>query len=103
MIFPQVRHVCERGKIMIAYKPIFCYDRVMKNTIYFHIFKGEKQFVGEGVGIPVVTQGKTLDMLYRNIKEAVELYLESGSARKAFATKHPSVFMNIELSLNAKA
>ena len=75
----------------------------MKNSIYFHIFKGEKQFVAEGVGVPVITQGKTLDALYKNIKEAVSLYLESRSARRSFNTRHPSIFMNIELSSNAKA
>ena len=39
----------------------------MKRIIQFHIFKGEWQYVAEGVDLPVVTQGATLDELVRNI------------------------------------
>lgn len=69
----------------------------MKTSIYFHIFKGEKQYVAEGVGVPIVTQGKNLDILSKNIQEAVSLYLESKPAKKEFSIKHPGVFMNFEL------
>ena len=69
----------------------------MKNSISFTIFKGDKYYVAEGVGVPVVTQGKTLDELSRNILEAVTLYLESPIIRKKFTIKKPSIFMNIEL------
>lgn len=49
----------------------------MKNIIQFHIYKGEKYYVAEGVDLPVVTQGKTLDELMENIKEAAELHFYS--------------------------
>ena len=48
---------------------------VMKNIIQFYINKGENYYVAQGVDLPVVTQGKTLDELMKNIKEAVELHL----------------------------
>ena len=48
----------------------------MKHIIQFHIFKGERQYVAEGVDLPVITQGKTLDELVNNIREAVSLQLE---------------------------
>jgi predicted RNase H-like HicB family nuclease len=35
----------------------------------------ESGFVGECLDIPVVTQGRTLDEVYRNLQEAVELHL----------------------------
>ena len=69
----------------------------MKNSISFTIFKGDKYYVAEGVGVPVVTQGKTLDQLSKNIIEAVTLYLESPIIRKKFSVKKPSIFMNIQL------
>jgi len=47
----------------------------MKNIIQFYINKGEKYYVVQGIDLPVVTQGKTLDELMKNIKEAVELHL----------------------------
>ena len=47
----------------------------MKRIIQFHISKGDKYYVAEGIDLPVVTQGKTLDELVANIKEATELHL----------------------------
>ena len=48
----------------------------MKHIIRFHIFKGEKYYIAQGVDLPIITQGKTLDELTENIKEAVSLQLE---------------------------
>ncbi|MBI4647033.1 MAG: type II toxin-antitoxin system HicB family antitoxin [Bacteroidia bacterium] len=48
----------------------------MKRTILFRIYKGEKYYIAEGVDVPVVTQGKTLDQLISNLKEAIELHFE---------------------------
>ena len=43
----------------------------MKKIIQFHIYKGDKHYVAQGVDLPVVTQGETLDELAKNIQEAV--------------------------------
>lgn len=51
----------------------------MKKSISFHIHKSNKQYVAEGVGVPIVTQGKTFDALTKNIVEAVEVYLHKGA------------------------
>ena len=48
----------------------------MKHIIQFHICKGERQYVAEGVDLPVVTQGKTLDELVVNIQEAVNVQFD---------------------------
>jgi predicted RNase H-like HicB family nuclease len=50
--------------------------RKMKKIIQVHIFKGENHFVAECLDLPVVTQGKTLDELAQNLKEAIALQLE---------------------------
>ena len=48
----------------------------MKRIIQFHISKGDKYYTAEEVDLSVVTQGKTLDELAKNIQEAVDLHLE---------------------------
>jgi len=48
----------------------------MKKIIQVRISKGEKYYVAECVDLPVVTQGKTLDEVTENIKEAISLHLE---------------------------
>ena len=50
----------------------------MKRIIQSHVFKGERQYVAEGVDLPVVTQGATLDELVRNIQEAVGVQIGAG-------------------------
>ncbi len=64
----------------------------MKNIIQFHIYKGESYYIAEGVDLPIVTQGKTLDELAKNIKEAVELQLENENL-----SPNLSILLNFEL------
>ena len=59
--------------------------------------KGDKYYVAEGVDLPIVTQGKTLDELARNIEEAVELHLEGENPADFGIAPNPSVLMNFEL------
>ncbi|MEK7151352.1 MAG: type II toxin-antitoxin system HicB family antitoxin [Patescibacteria group bacterium] len=69
----------------------------MKRIIQFHISKGDEYYTAEGVDLPIVTQGKTLDELAKNIQEAVELHLK-GEDPADFGFEHnPSVLMNFEL------
>ena len=75
----------------------------MKNIIQFHISKGDKYYVAEGIDLPVVTQAKTLDELAENIKEAVELQLEGESPADFGLSPHPSVLVNFELAANTYA
>lgn len=48
----------------------------MKQIIQVHISKGDKYFVAECADLPVVTQGKTLNELAKNLNEAIALQLE---------------------------
>lgn len=75
----------------------------MKRIIQFHIFKGERQYVAEGVDVPVVTQGKTLDELVHNIQEAVALQLEGERLEDFDLAPDPSVLINLELAPLAHA
>lgn len=70
----------------------------MRKVIQFSIFKGEEYFVAEGVNIPVVTQGKTLDDLIINLKEALLLFLEEEDLSKYDIQTNPAIIANIELN-----
>jgi len=73
-----------------------------RNIIQFNVSKGEKYFVAAGVDFPVVTQAKTLDALYNNIKEAVMLHLsDRRTAANLGLSRKPSVITNIEIPLYA--
>ncbi len=75
----------------------------MKSIIQFHLYKGEKCYVAEGVDLPVVTQGKTLDELAKNIQEAVELQLEGENLEEFDLSPRPTILANFELPSLANA
>lgn len=75
----------------------------MKKIIQFHISKGDKYYVAEGIDLPIVTQGKTLDELAYNIQEAVELHLEEENLADFDLAPDPSVLLNLELPINRRA
>ena len=52
------------------------YNINMKKIIQFSILRGDKYYAAEGVGLPIFTQGLTLDELVVNIKEATDLYFK---------------------------
>lgn len=70
----------------------------MSNIIQFYISKGDKFYVAEGVNLPVVTQGKTLDELVENIKEATALALEGENLSELGLSSKPSLLINFEVS-----
>jgi predicted RNase H-like HicB family nuclease len=71
----------------------------MRNIIYVQIYKGEHGgYVAEGMNLPVVTQGKDLDEVVKNLKEAVELHLDGEDLSVFDFSKQPEVLVNFELS-----
>lgn len=77
----------------------------MKKIIQVHIYKGEKYYIAECLDLPVVAQGKTLDELISNLKEAVALQLEGENLANFDLVAEPSIMANIEVDslLYAKA
>ena len=77
----------------------------MRHIIQFYIYKGEKQYIAEGIELSIVTQGKTLDELVKNIQEALEVHLHGEDLEDFGLAKHPSVLLNFELPtwINAQA
>ncbi|KKT47838.1 MAG: hypothetical protein UW39_C0005G0029 [Parcubacteria group bacterium GW2011_GWC2_44_17] len=75
----------------------------MKHILYFHIYKGDSQYVAEGIDVPVVTQAKTLDELMNNVKEAVSLHLESEDLNELGVAPFASILVNMEVPLREYA
>ena len=75
----------------------------MKKIIQVHIYKGEKYYVAECLDLPVVTQGKTLDELATNLKEAIALQLEGENLADFDLAPAPSVLANLELDVQVYA
>lgn len=75
----------------------------MKKIIQAHIYKSEKYYVAECLDLPVVTQGKTLDELTANLKEAIALQLEGENLADFDLAPEPSVLANLELDTKVYA
>ena len=71
----------------------------MKKSISFHIYKGDKYYIAEGMGVPIVTQGKTLDILHKNMAEAVQVFLDRENPRQLGIVKNPAVLFSGELDV----
>ena len=70
---------------------------IMKKIIQVRISKGEEQYVAECLDLPVVTQGRTLDELARNLQEALALHLEGEDLAQFDLAPNPSVLASFEL------
>jgi len=75
----------------------------MKNIIQFQISENDGGYVAEGVSVPIVTQGDTLDELAANIREAVGLYVKGENLAGLGFAATPSVLANFEISSLAHA
>ena len=71
----------------------------MKKIIQARIYKGESQFIGECLDLPVVTQGKTLDEVTANLEEAISLHLEDEDFAEWDLVAEPSVLASLELDV----
>lgn len=77
----------------------------MQHTIKAYIHKGEKQYVAECMGLPVVTQGHTLEEVVKNLQEAVGLQLEGEDLQDWDLAPNPTLLITYEVEppLIAKA
>ena len=65
------------------------------------IKKGEKQFVALCPGLDVVSQGYTVEDALKNLKEAVELYIEEMGIPEEISSGD-TIVVNFEVKYNAK-
>ena len=64
------------------------------------INKGKKWYVARCVELGVVSQGKTIEETQKNIKEAVELYLEDNPKFKSGLLKVAPLITTFDLQYN---
>ncbi len=70
----------------------------MQHTIKAVIRPGEQSgYVAECLEIPVVTQGKTLDEVAKNLHEAVTLHLEGENMAELGLAASPTIVVTFEL------
>lgn len=61
------------------------------------INRESKWYVAHCAELGVVSQGKTIEEAQKNLKEAVELYLEDNPKAKIHLSKAPSLITTLEL------
>jgi predicted RNase H-like HicB family nuclease len=67
----------------------------MKKVVNVQITHGDSYYVAESLDLPIVTQGKTLDEVMANVREAVELALSDGDDELYGFIPNPSIVANI--------
>ena len=63
----------------------------------FKVYKGEKYYIAECMDLPVVTQGRTLDEVVENVKDAIALHLEGEDMKEWDILSDFSILVNLEL------
>lgn len=66
-----------------------------KSTVIIN--KEGRWFVARSVELGVVSQGKTIETAKKNLREAVELYLEDLPKNEYFLTKESPLITSIEI------
>jgi predicted RNase H-like HicB family nuclease len=70
----------------------------LQQTIKSFIRPGEQSgYIAECLEISVVTQGKTLDEVVQNLREAVSLHLEDENPAEFGLIDNPSILVTFEL------
>jgi predicted RNase H-like HicB family nuclease len=69
----------------------------MKKVIQVRIYMGDKQYVAECSDLPVVSQGKTLDEVASNIREAIGLHLEGEDLEEWNIVPDCAILANFEI------
>jgi len=70
--------------------------RPVSDSIHVVVARGEKYYVADCMEIAVVTQGRTLDELLANLKEAVALHLEGENLSEFGLTEAPRLVITYE-------
>lgn len=74
-----------------------------RGILQFFVSESDGGYVAEGISVPIITQGDTLDELTTNIKEAVGLFLEGEDLAELGFADEPRVLVNFELPALAHA
>lgn len=77
----------------------------LRDTIHVVVYRSSGVYVGEGLEIAVVTQGRSLDELVSNMREAIILHLEAENPGDFGLTSRPRIAVTFEdtIYFNAEA
>ena len=71
----------------------------MNKIITFQVTKGKDgYYTASADDVAIFTQGKTFEILLRNIREAVEVSLDLFTGRRADKRDFPPIMMNMDFS-----
>jgi len=80
-----------------AYTPV----RPLSDTIHIVVRRSAGFYIAESLELALVTQGRSLDELLRNLKQAVRLHLEGEDLGAFGLSASPRIVMTYEESLSA--
>ena len=67
-------------------------------TIKAQIYTGDDSgFIAECIELPIVTQGKTLDEVVKNLREAISLHLDGEDLATLGFPPNPPIIVNYEM------
>ncbi len=69
----------------------------MKTMIKAEVFHDGEFYCARCLDFDIFTQGKTLDELVQNLKEAIQLHFEDDPTALAGFSPHPSLFTMMDL------
>jgi predicted RNase H-like HicB family nuclease len=71
----------------------------LQHNVKAVIRKGDDYYVAECLEIAVVTQGKTLDETFSNLREAVALFLDGEDPNEFGLAPNPTILITMEMEL----
>ena len=72
----------------------------MRDSVHATVSRGERLYVAECWEVAVVTQGRTLDEVVANLREALELHLDGEDLRALGLTPSPRLVITYESQLS---
>lgn len=78
-------------------------DEPLRDTIHVVVHRSSGVYVGEGLEIAVVSQGRSLDELVANMRAAIILHLEGEDLRNLGLAQKPRIAVTFEEAVYADA
>lgn len=75
----------------------------VRDPIHAVVHRSDGRYVAECLEVAVVTQGRTVDEVLRNLREAVALHLEGEDARALGVAERPRLSVTYEVSVGRDA
>jgi predicted RNase H-like HicB family nuclease len=99
---PHRREHGSRGRVE-EHPAAYAKSEPLRDTIHVVARRSAGIYVGEGLEIAVVTQGRSLDELMANLREAIRLHLEGENLSTLGLSASPRIAMTYEESISSDA